>query len=310
VAETIQEYLIVDPSFRRLVSRHMRLIKLWTGAAWTEGPVYVADGDYLLFSDIPNDRIMRFVPDHSGLLGTVSVYRQPANNANGHTRDRQGRLVSCEHGARRVTRTEPDGRITVLADRYQGRRLNSPNDVVVKSDGTVWFTDPPYGILSDLEGFKGEMEYGGAHVFCVDPRTGELRVVADDFDKPNGLAFSPDETILYVADTGVSHTPDGPHHIRAFAVTGDNRLSGGRVLAVCDAGRFDGFRVDTAGRLWSSANDGVHCLSPSGDLLGKILVPEVVSNVCFGGPKRNRLYITATTSLYAVYTHVNGAQQP
>jgi len=310
VTETIQEYLIVDPSFRRLVSRHMRLIKLWTGAAWTEGPVYAADGDYLLFSDIPNDRIMRFVPDHTGLLGSVSVYRQPANNANGHTRDREGRLVSCEHGARRVTRTEYDGRITVIADRYQGKRLNSPNDVVVKSDGTIWFTDPPYGILSDLEGFKAEPEYGGAHVFCFDPRTNELRVAADDFDKPNGLAFSPDETTLYIADTGVSHAPDGPHHVRAFAVTEHNRLTGGRVLAVCDAGRFDGFRVDTAGRLWSSANDGVHCLAASGDLLGKILVPEVVSNVCFGGPKRNRLFITATTSLYAVYTHVNGAQRP
>jgi gluconolactonase len=310
VPDTVFEYLVVDPAFRRLVSRNMRLVTLWTGAAWTEGPVYFADGGHLLFSDIPNDRILRFVPDHTGLGGSVSVFRQPANHANGHTRDREGRLVSCEHGARRVTRTEPDGRIVVVADRYQGKRLNSPNDVVVRSDGTIWFTDPPYGILSDLEGFRGEPEYGGAHVFCVDPRTGTLRVVADDFGRPNGLAFSPDEGTLYVADSGVPGAPDGPHHLRVFAVDAAGRASGGRVLAVCDAGRFDGIRVDTGGRLWAAANDGVHCLDPAGALLGKILVPEVVSNVCFGGPKRNRLFVTATTSLYAVYTHVNGAQWP
>ncbi len=308
--ETAFEYVIVDPAFKSLVARNMRLVKLWSGAAWTEGPVYFGDGDVLLFSDIPNDRILRFVPDHSGLLGSVSVYRQPAHNANGHTRDTAGRLVSCEHGGRRVTRTEHDGRITVVADRYQGRRLNSPNDVVVKSDGTIWFTDPPYGIQSDLEGHRGEMEYGGAFVFCFDPATSELRAVAEDFDRPNGLAFSPDETTLYIADSGAPRGPDGPRHIRAFGVDGRNRLTKGRVHADCEAGRFDGFRVDTGGRIWSSTNDGVHCLSPEGALLGKILVPEVVSNVCFGGLKRNRLFITATTSLYAIYTHVNGAQRP
>jgi gluconolactonase len=310
MAETLGEYLIVDPSFRRLIARNMRLVRLWTGAAWTEGPVYFGDADHLLFSDIPNDRIMRFVPDHTGLLGTVSVFRHPASHANGHTRDRQGRLVSCEHGGRRVTRTEPDGRITVLVDRYQGKRLNSPNDVVVKSDDTVWFTDPTYGIASDLEGWKGEPEYGGACVFCFDPRTGELRAVADDFVAPNGLVFSPDERLLYVADSGASLRPDGPRHLRRFTVDERNRLAGGGVLADCDAGRFDGVRVDTEGRLWAATNDGVHCLGPSGELLGKILVPEVVSNVCFGGPKRNRLFVTATTSLYAVYTHVTGAQRP
>lgn len=310
MAETVGEYLIVDPAFRQLIARNMRLVQLWSGAAWTEGPVYFGDGQVLLFSDIPNDRILRFVPDHTGLLGTVSVYRQPANHANGHTRDREGRLVSCEHGARRVTRTELDGRITVIADRYDGKRLNSPNDVVVKSDGTIWFTDPMYGIRSDLEGFRGEPEYGGAFVFCVDPRGGTLRVVADDFVMPNGLAFSPDERRLYVADSGATFRPGGPRHIRVFDVTADNRLAGGDVLVTCDAGRYDGLRVDTGGRLWAAADDGVHCLAPSGDLLGKILVPEIVSNVCFGGPKRNRLFVTATTSLYAVYTHVNGAQQP
>ena len=209
-----------------------------------------------------------------------------------------------------MSRTELDGKVTTLVDRWNGKRLNSPNDVVVKSDGTVWFTDPPYGILSDLEGWQGELDYGGCHVFRFDPASGELRVVADDFDKPNGIAFSPDETILYVADTGASHDPDGPRHIRAFDVTDKGKLKRSRVFATCDAGLFDGFRLDTAGRLWSSAGDGVHCFAPNGDLLGKILVPEVVSNVCFGGVKKNRLYICGTTSLYAVLTHVNGAQKP
>jgi gluconolactonase len=310
MAELINEYLIVDRSFRNLINLNARVTKLWTGAAWAEGPVYFRDGNFLLFSDIPNDRILRFVPDLSGLQGAVSVYRQPANNTNGHTRDLEGRLVSCEHGARRVTRTEHDGRVTVLADRWQGKRLNSPNDVVVRSDGTVWFTDPPYGILSDLEGWQGEMEYGGCHVFRFDPRTGSLDVASDDFVKPNGLAFSPDEKRLYIVDTGASHDPDGPRHIRAFEVGDDLGLTGGRVFATCDVGLFDGLRVDTAGRIWTSAGDGVHRYAPSGDLLGKIVVPEVVANVCFGGFKRNRLYICGTTSLYAVLTQVNGAQRP
>jgi gluconolactonase len=303
-------YEIFERPFGRLISGNARLVRLWTGAAWAEGPVYFRDGDFLLFSDIPNNRIMRFVPDHTGLGGSMSVYRQPANNTNGHTRDMEGRLVSCEHGGRRVSRTEPDGTITVIADRWNGKRLNSPNDVVVKSDGTVWFTDPPYGILTDLEGWQGEQEYGGCHVFCFDPERGELRVAADDFVKPNGIAFSPDEKILYIADTGASHDPDGPRHIRAFDVGEDGKLSNSRVFATCDAGLFDGFRCDTAGRVWSSAADGVHCFAPDGTLMGKIKVPEVVSNVCFGGLKRNRLFICGTTSLYAVLTHVNGCQRP
>lgn len=310
MAETMGEYLIVDRAFANLIGGNMRLVRLWTGAAWAEGPVYFRDGDFLLFSDIPNDRILRFVPDHTGLQGTMSVYRQPANNTNGHTRDLQGRLVSCEHGARRVTRTEPDGSITVLADRWNGRRLNSPNDVVVKSDGTVWFTDPSYGILSDLEGWRGEPEYGGCHVFRLDPATGALDAVCTDFVKPNGIAFSPDERQLYVADTGFSHDDAAPRHIRRFQVGEDGTLSGGEVFATCEEGLFDGFRCDTDGRVWTSAGDGVHCYAPSGDLLGKILVPEVVANVCFGGRKRNRLYVCGTTSLYAVLTHVTGAQRP
>jgi gluconolactonase len=310
VSDVVSEYLIVDRAFKNLINVNARLIRLWTGAAWAEGPVYFRDSDQLLFSDIPNNRILRFVPDFSGLQGTVSIFRQPANNTNGHTRDVEGRLVSCEHGARRVTRTELDGRITVLADSWQGKRLNSPNDVVVRSDGTVWFTDPPYGILSDLEGWQGEQEYGGCHVFRFDPRTGTLDVAADDFVKPNGLAFSPDEKRLYIVDTGASHDPAGPRHIRVFEVGEDNRLSGGDVFATCDVGLYDGLRVDTAGRIWTSAGDGVHCYAPDGALLGKIMVPEVVANVCFGGLKRNRLYICGTTSLYAVLTQVNGAQRP
>ena len=306
----MSEYLVLDKSFGHLINSNARLKNLWTGAAWAEGPVFFRDGNYLLFSDIPNDRIMRFVPDFSGLEGTVSVYRQPANNTNGHTRDLEGRLVSCEHGGRKVSRTELDGRITVIADSYKGKKLNSPNDVVVKSDGTIWFTDPSYGILSDLEGWKAEPEYGGCYVFRFDPRTNQLDVVADDFLKPNGIAFSPDEKILYIADTGASHDPDGPRHIRAFDVSDKGNLKRSRVFAECDAGLFDGFRLDTEGRVWSSAGDGVHCFAPSGDLLGKILVPEVVANVCFGGFKKNRLYICGTTSLYAVHVTVTGAQVP
>ncbi len=304
------EYEIIEGKFGRLIGGNMRLRQLWTGAAWTEGPVYFRDGDYLLFSDIPNDRIMRFVPDLSGLEGTVSVFRQPAHHTNGHTRDNEGRLVSCSHGARCVFRTEFDGTVTTLVDRFEGKRLNSPNDVVVKSDGTIWFTDPPYGILSDLEGNKGEQEYGGAHVFRLDPRDGSLAAVATDFVKPNGLAFSPDETFLYIADTGASHDPQGPRHIRKFDVRDDHSLGGGEVFAICHNGLFDGFRLDTEGRIWSSAGDGVHCFDVDGTLLGKIHVPEVVSNVCFGGKKRNRLYICGTTSLYAIYLNVNGAQKP
>lgn len=305
----VAEYLIVEPEFGQLINPNQRLLQLWTGAAWAEGPVFFRDGNYLLFSDIPNDRIMRFLPDHSGLQGSCSVFRQPAGNTNGHTRDREGRLVSCEHGNRRVTRTEHDGRITTVADRWQGKRLNSPNDVVVAGDGAVWFTDPSYGILSDLEGWKAEPEYGGCHVFRVDPASGAVDAVATDFAKPNGIAFSPDEKRLYVADTGASHDPDGPCHIRAFDVDGA-KLTGGAVFATCDAGLFDGFRVDTDGRIWTSAADGVHCFDPSGTMLGKIKVPEVVANVCFGGVKGNRLYICGTTSLYAVHVCVTGALRP
>jgi gluconolactonase len=293
---------VSDPAFEACIIGHARVERLWTGARWSEGPVWFAAGRYLLWSDIPNNRILRF--DETD--GSVSVFREPSNNSNGHTVDRQGRLVSCEHLARRVTRTEHDGTLTVLADRYQGKRLNSPNDVVVKSDGTIWFTDPSYGIMMDYEGDRADSEIGACHVYRLDPDTGDLRIAADDYVKPNGLAFSPDESLLYVADTGVTHTPGGPAHIRAHSVGADGTLSGGAVLADCTAGVFDGFRVDHDGRIWTSAADGVHCLTPEGALIGKIVIPELVANVCFGGPKLNRLFICGTTSLYSVFLNVNG----
>jgi gluconolactonase len=298
------EFEIHDERFRHCIVLNAWVEKLHSGMRWTEGPVYFADGNCVIWSDIPNNRMMRWVEG-----GGVSVFRQPSNNSNGNTRDRQGRLVTCEHGARRVTRTEPDGTITVLADNYRGKRLNSPNDVVVKSDGTVWFTDPPYGILSDYEGNRGEGEYGGCYVFRFDPADGRLDVLAQDFDKPNGIAFSPDESKLYVVDTGGSHKKNGNHHIREFDVI-DGKLASDRVFAEVSPGLADGLRLDTDGNVWTSAGDGVHCYSPRGELLGKILIPEVVSNLTFGGPKRNRLFITATTSLYAVYVARNGAQFP
>ncbi len=299
------DYDIRDPRFRDYLLTNCKVEKLFTGTLWAEGPVYFGDGDFLIWSDIPNDRMLKWEPE----AGTT-VFRKPSNYANGHTRDRQGRLVSCEHGARRVTRTEWDGTVVALVDAFRGKRLNSPNDVVVKSDDTVWFTDPPYGILSDYEGHKGDIEYGGCYVFRFDPRTGALDVAADDFEKPNGLAFSPDERILYISDTGLSHDPAGPHHIRAFDVVDGGRLVNGRVFAEIDPGVSDGFRIDEDGNVWTSAGDGVHCYSPAGELLGKILIPETVSNVTFGGPKKNRLFITATTSLYAVYLNRRGVQWP
>jgi len=296
---------IVDPRFRHMTLGNAWVEKLAGGCLWAEGPVWFAEGEYLLWSDIPNDRMLQWAEG----MG-VRTYRHPANNSNGNTRDREGRLISCEHGARRVTRTEHDGSITVLADRYQGKRLNSPNDVVVKSDGSIWFTDPPYGIMSDYEGRKEARELGRCYVFLVDPRSGELAVAADDFDKPNGIAFAPDERLLYVVDTGGSHTPNGPRHIRRFAVGADGKLSGGDVFATCASGLFDGLRLDVDGNVWTSAGHGVDCYAPDGTLLGRIRIPEAVANVCFGGRKRNRLFICGTTSLYAVYVAQAGALRP
>ena len=272
------------------------------GAAGPKGQPGFPPGAILFGSDIPNNRMMRW--DETD--GSVSVFRAPSNFSNGNTVDRQGRLVTCEHLTRRVTRTEHDGRITVIADGYRGKRFNSPNDVVEKSDGTIWFTDPSYGIMSDYEGEQAESEIGACHVYRADPATGDVKIVAKDYVKPNGLAFSPDESLLYIADTGASHQPGGPAHIRRHKVEDDGQLSGGEVLADCSNGLFDGFRLDRDGRIWSSARDGVHCLSPDGTLIGKIHIPEFVSNVSFGGPKLNRLFICGTTSLYSAYLAVNG----
>jgi gluconolactonase len=296
-----------DDRFRSLVLPNVVLETLWTGGRWLEGPAYFAAGRYLVWSDIPNDRMMRW--DETD--GSVSVFRAPCHNANGHTIDREGRLVSCEHQARCVSRTEHDGSRTVLVDRVAGKRFNSPNDVIVKSDGTVWFSDPTYGIDSDYEGDAAPSEIGASHVYRFDPARGEVTAVATDFVKPNGLAFSPDEKLLYIADTGATHVRGGPKHLRRSTVSSDGRtLGAGEVFATCPSGWFDGFRIDVAGNVWTSAHDGVYCYAPDGMLLGKIAVPEVVANLCFGGPKRNRLFICATTSLYAIYVNTRGCTRP
>ena len=301
-------YQIDDPAFCQLIVGSAALDVLYTGCRWAEGPVWFDDMQCLLFSDIPNQRILRWVGDMAA-GGSVTTFRQPSNFSNGHTRDRQGRLVTCEHGLRRVSRTEACGSVTVLADSFQGKRLNSPNDVVVQSDGSIWFTDPTYGILSDYEGYRAAPDQPVHGVYRVDGTSGDISLVADDFCQPNGLAFSPDERRLYIADSGASHDGSKPRHIRAFDVQ-DGKLTHDRVFAVIDAGIPDGIRTDLAGNLWSSAADGVHCFAPDGHRLGKILVPEAVANLTFGGLRRNRLFITATTSLYAIYVTTTGAQQP
>jgi gluconolactonase len=302
-----KEFVVEDRRFERLVMGNVAVEKLYTGTRWAEGPAYFAAGKYLVWSDIPNDRLLRF--DETD--GSVSVFQQPCGYHNGHTVDHQGRLVSCEHLGRCVSMVGHDGKRVVLADRYQGRRLNSPNDVVVASDGAIWFTDPTYGIDGDYEGDRAPSEQDGCFVYRLDP-DGTLDAVATDFIRPNGLAFSPDESVLYVSDTGASHVENGPRHIRALDVSADRRTLGhSRLFATCDVGGFDGFRVDRDGNLWTSAGDGVQCFAPDGTRLGRILIPEVVGNVEFGGPKRNRLYIVATTSLYAVYVGTSlGRKQP
>ncbi len=283
--------------------------RIATGFRWAEGPVYFADGGYLLWSDIPNSRMMRWLEED----GHVSVFRADSNYSNGNTRDREGRLVTCEHGTRRVTRTEPDGTITVLMDRFNGKRLNGPNDIVVASDGAIWFTDPGYGIDGPYEGFPAEAELP-RQVYRLDPRSGDATIVADDFARPNGLAFSPDERRLYIVDSGITH--GGPAHIRAFAVDG-SRLTGGEVFAEDFAPGFtDGVRTDADGNVWCSmgwadpSEDGVRCYTPGGDLIGKIHLPEPCANLCFGGKRRHRLFMAGSTSIYSVYLNATGAQRP
>ena len=293
----------VEPEFNKYVIFNAPLKQLGTGFDWVEGPVWFGDAGCLLFSDIPNNRIMRWTPGEG-----MSIYREPSNFTNGHTRDLQGRLISCEHGGRRVTRTEHNGQITVIADSYDGKPLNSPNDVVVKSDGSIWFTDPHYGISTDYEGHRAEQELP-CYLYRVDPDSGEMQPMVTDANCPNGLTFSLDEKTLYVADTGRFQQND-PTHIRAFDVGDDGRLSGGDIFHVINPGAADGMRLDSDGNLWSSAGDGVHCISPEGQLLGKILVPERVSNLCFGGRAKHQMFITATTSVYSVVLNRVGVQQP
>ena len=297
---TREGFEIYDERFRAMVPDDAKLVRHHTGMDWAEGPVYFAEGDYVLWSDIPNDVILKY-SDADG----VSVFRSPCGYTNGHYRDLDGRLLSCEHGGRRVSRTEADGTVVTLADNYEGKKLNSPNDLAVKSDGSIWFTDPPYGILSDRQGHKAESELGACYVFRLEPDSGALEIVADDFDRPNGICFSPDESVLYVSDTGE------PGHIRAFDLVDGSSLANSRVFAKVSPGMSDGFRSDTDGNIFTSARDGVHVYSPQGELLGKILTPEnAVANCCFGGPERNRLYIAADKSLYSVVLNAKGAQRP
>jgi gluconolactonase len=298
------DYEVLDPRFARLVVRSAHVERLWTGSRWAEGPAWFAAGRYLVWSDIPNDRMLRY--DETD--GSVSVFRSPCGHTNGNTVDRQGRLVSCEHSGRRVSRTEHDGTMVTIADRWIGKRLNSPNDVVVRSDGSIWFTDPSYGIDSDYEGNKADSEIGACNVYRVDPHSGVVEAVITDMVRPNGLAFSLDEKQLYVSDTGRTHGAHNPAHMRVFDVSDSGKVGGGRVFADCTVGLFDGFRLDAEGRIWTSAGDGIHCYDPDGTLLGKIRIPEGVANCVFGGAKRNVLYICATTSLYSVWLMVNGAR--
>ena len=300
----MSDTVILDPRFASLVVGTARLERLWTGGRWCEGPVYVPASRHVIWSDIPNDRLMRY----EEVDGTVSVFEHMCGHHNGHTLDRAGRVIACEHGGRRVSRREHDGRLTILADRFDGRRLNSPNDVVEKSDGSVWFSDPTYGIDSDYEGHAAPSEIGASNVYRIDPADGTVAAVVTDMVQPNGIAFSLDERILYVADTGASHVPDLPATIRAYDVAADGRSLGpARTFATCESGFFDGFRLDRLGNVWASSGDGVRCYAPDGTPIGVVPVPEIVSNLTFGGPNRNRLYITAQTSLYAIFVKIGGA---
>ncbi len=294
---------IIEPAFAQCFVGHARLERLWTGCRWAEGPAWFGGGRYLIWSDLPNDRLMRY----DDTDGSVSVFRSPSGYANGNTVDREGRLISCEHQNRRITRTEHDGSVTVLADRHAGKRLNSPNDVVVKSDGSIWFTDPDYGIIADYEGTRAEREQDGCHVYRIDPLSGAVSQVATDFDHPNGLAFSRDERFLFVADSGFTEGADRPRHIRRIALTQDGKALGeSTVFAHCPAGFFDGFRVDEQDRIWASSAEGVQVYDRGGTLIGRVRVPEMVANLSFGGARRNRLFICGTTSLYAIYLKING----
>jgi gluconolactonase len=298
------EYQVYDPAFFELIVPGAALHHLHTGSLWSEGPVYVPADDVLLWSDVRRNRCLRYDLTNQ----TATLHSQPANFNNGHTLDREGRVIACEHGTRSVIRFELNGARTVVADRFDGKRFNSPNDVVVASDGSVWFTDPTYGIDSYDEGYRAESEIGASNVFRVDGSSGAVTAQITDMVQPNGLAFSVDERSLYVADTGASHVPDGPRHIRRYDVdlNAGAVIGGGEVFAVCPSGAFDGFRLDIGGRVWASGRLGVHCYTPEGSLLGTIRLPETCANLEFGGADRSTLFMTATTSLYALDLAVSG----
>jgi gluconolactonase len=298
----MSDYEILDAEFRALVLPNARLETLATGFRWLEGPVWLADQDCLVFADLPNDRLLRW-SEHGG----ASTLRAPAGFENGHARDRQGRLVSCSHQHRCIRRVELDGSITVLADRFEGKRLNSPNDVVVRSDGSIWFTDPPYGIQTDFEGGKQAAELP-ARVYRLDPRDGAMTVVAGGFQGPNGLCFSPDESRLYLVETGLQFDAEPEQGIYVFEVDAAGGLSEGQLFHRVSPGYADGLRCDEHGRVWTSAGDGVHCIAPDGTLLGRIRVPATVSNLCFGGRHLSRLFICAGDTLYAIHTNTRGAK--
>jgi len=296
---------VIDASFSKMVMFNAAVERLYTGSRWAEGPVWFGDGRYLLWSDIPNNRILRWVEE----TGQVSVFRCPSNYSNGNTRDIQGRLITCER--RQVTRTEPDGTVTVLMDRFQGKRLNSPNDVVVHPDGHIWFTDPGYGIMSWYEGEREPFELP-TRVYRLNPSTGQATVAHEEIEKPNGICFSPDLKKLFVVDT--EDKPGQPYNIYLFDVVDGARLANRRVFYDMGIGWSDGIRCDREGNLWVSAGgggdryDGVHVIAPDGKLIGRIHLPEVCANLCFGGAKKNRLFMTASQSLYAVYVDAQGAQ--
>jgi gluconolactonase len=295
---------ILDPSFAKYHLKLSSIERIATGLRWAEGPVWFGDGRYLLWSDIPNNRMMRWDEE----TGAVSVFRKPSSFSNGNTRDRQGRLLSCEHGTRRITRTEYDGSITVLLDRFENKPLNSPNDIVCKSDGSIWFTDPYYGILGNYEGHPAKPELP-TNVYRLDPATGKATAAIGDLKNPNGLAFSPDESILYVVECDRS-----PRVIHAFdVVDGGTKLANKRLLIDCGKGTPDGLRVDVDGNLWcgwgmgSAEYDGVMIFSPQGKAIGRIELPERCANLCFGGLKRNRLFMAAAHSIYSLYVNTQGA---
>jgi len=301
---------IEDARAARLFPPDAALERLATGAAWSEGPVWLHEDRSVLWSDIPNDRVLRW---HAG--EGLRVWRDDADFANGHVRYVDGSLLYCSHGKRAIVRTRLGPRLErlgdeIVVDRFEGRRLNSPNDLVVKSDGTLWFTDPPYGIASDREGRKAASELDGNHVFRYDPATARLDIASAAIAEPNGLAFSPDESRLYVSDTSAASRPGGHHHIVVFDVADGARLQGPRLFARITPGLPDGFRVDVHGWLYTSSADSVQVYHPDGSRLARIPVPEVVGNLTFGGPRRNELYICATTSLYRIVLHTRGVQRP